>query len=81
LDASNEHWTNTERRQKRLDPDGIHYVGMGVSGGYQAARYGLSRSLDGSRKALELVMPFLREGCSEGKVREVVCKAFRAWWV
>jgi 6-phosphogluconate dehydrogenase len=44
LDASNEHWTNTERQQKMLDPDGIHYVGIGVSGGHQAARHGPSMS-------------------------------------
>jgi 6-phosphogluconate dehydrogenase len=33
LDASNEHWVNTERQRKRSGLDGIHYVGMGVSGG------------------------------------------------
>jgi 6-phosphogluconate dehydrogenase len=67
LDASNEHWTNTERQQKRLDPDGIHYVVMGVSGGYQAARHGLSRSSGGSQKALELVMPFLEKVAAKEK--------------
>jgi 6-phosphogluconate dehydrogenase len=67
LDASNEHWANTERRQKRLDPDGIHYVGMGVSGGYQAARHGPSMSPGGSREALELVMPFLEKVAAKDK--------------
>jgi 6-phosphogluconate dehydrogenase len=56
LDASNEHWTNAERRQKRLGPDGINYVGMGVSSGYQVARYSTSMSPGGSWEALELVI-------------------------
>lgn len=44
LDASNERWTSTERRQGRLQPMGVHFVGIGVSGGYQAARHGPSIS-------------------------------------
>lgn len=37
IDAGNEHWQNTERRQGKCVTKGIRYVGMGVSGGYQAA--------------------------------------------
>jgi len=37
IDAANEHWTNTERRMGHCFTKGIRYVGMGVSGGYQAA--------------------------------------------
>jgi 6-phosphogluconate dehydrogenase len=59
VDCGNEHWTNTERRQKALEPEGIHYVGCGVSGGYQSARHGPSMSPGGSPEALEKVMPFL----------------------
>lgn len=61
IDCSNEHWQNTERRQKRLDPKGIHYVGCGVSGGYQSARHGPSCSPGGSEEALKKVMPFLKQ--------------------
>lgn len=60
MDASNERWTSTERRQGRLKPKGVHFVGMGVSGGYQAARHGPSISPGGSSmEALDLVWPFL----------------------
>ncbi|KAI0124301.1 6-phosphogluconate dehydrogenase [Xylariales sp. AK1849] len=59
IDCGNEHWTNTERRQKALDPEGIHYVGCGVSGGYQNARHGPSMSPSGSPEALQKVKPFL----------------------
>jgi 6-phosphogluconate dehydrogenase len=67
MDASNESWKNTERRQKKLDPDGIHYVGMGVSGGYQSARHGPSISPGGSPEALEQVMPFLEKVAAKDK--------------
>ncbi|KXX80065.1 6-phosphogluconate dehydrogenase, decarboxylating [Madurella mycetomatis] len=59
MDASNEHWQATECRQKRLEPKGVHYVGMGVSGGYQSARHGPSISPGGSEAALAMVMPLL----------------------
>ena len=67
MDASNESWKNTERRQKSLDPDGIHFVGMGVSGGYQSARHGPSISPGGSQEALEQVMPFLEKVAAKDK--------------
>lgn len=39
VDCSNENWMNTQRRQGKLVSQGVFYVGCGVSGGYQAARY------------------------------------------
>ncbi|KAI1753442.1 6-phosphogluconate dehydrogenase [Xylaria castorea] len=60
IDCGNEHWENTERRQRDLDPKGVHYIGCGVSGGYQSARAGPSMSPGGSAEGLEKVMPFLR---------------------
>lgn len=67
MDASNEHWKNTERRQKKLIPQGIHYVGMGVSGGYQSARHGPSISPGGDEEGLKKVMPFLRQVAAKDK--------------
>jgi 6-phosphogluconate dehydrogenase len=67
MDSSSESWKNTERRQKNLDPHGIHYVGMGVSGGYQSARYGPSISPGGSPEALEQVMTFLEKVVAKDK--------------
>ncbi|KAJ9136810.1 6-phosphogluconate dehydrogenase, decarboxylating [Pleurostoma richardsiae] len=61
LDCSNEHWNNTERRQKDLESDGIYYLGCGVSGGYQSARAGPSMTPGGKKEALEKVLPLLRK--------------------
>lgn len=57
IDASNEHWGNTERRQGKLVSMGVYYVGCGVSGGYQAARRGPSMCPGGEDRALDLAMP------------------------
>jgi 6-phosphogluconate dehydrogenase len=59
LDCGNEHWENTERRQKKAKPAGIHYIGCGVSGGYQAARAGPSMCPGGDEIALNEAMPLL----------------------
>ena len=67
IDCSNEHWQNTERRQKRLQPKGIHYIGCGVSGGYQSARHGPSCSPGGDPEGLKKVMPFLRQIAAKDK--------------
>ena len=62
IDCGNEPWTNTERRQRDLDNETagpIHYVGCGVSGGYQSARHGPSLSPGGSPEALRKAAPLL----------------------
>ncbi|KAL8768929.1 MAG: hypothetical protein Q9209_004984 [Squamulea sp. 1 TL-2023] len=61
IDASNENWQSTQRRQGKLIPQGVYYIGMGVSGGYQAARRGPSMCPGGEEKALDIVMPLLRK--------------------
>ncbi|KAL8673082.1 MAG: hypothetical protein Q9168_002505 [Polycauliona sp. 1 TL-2023] len=61
IDASNENWQNTQRRQGKLVPQGVYYIGMGVSGGYQAARRGPSMCPGGEQRALDIVMPLLQK--------------------
>ncbi|KAJ5247852.1 6-phosphogluconate dehydrogenase decarboxylating [Penicillium chermesinum] len=59
LDGGNENYRRTERRQRECESIGVHWIGMGVSGGYQSARRGPSLSPGGDAEALKLVMPFL----------------------
>lgn len=61
LDGGNEHYRNTERRQKECEEIGVSWIGMGVSGGYQSARHGPSMSPGGDPEALEGVIL-----CSQG---------------
>lgn len=42
IDGGNEWYENTERRTKQVGESGIEYMGMGVSGGEEGARYGPS---------------------------------------
>lgn len=67
IDCANEHFENTERRQGQLEPDSIHYVGCGVSGGYQSARSGPSFSPGGNREVLEKLLPFFQKLAAKDK--------------
>ncbi|KAJ9636353.1 hypothetical protein H2199_008028 [Coniosporium tulheliwenetii] len=81
IDAGNEHFTNTERRQGKCATRGIRYVGMGVSGGYQAARQGPSMCPGGDDSTLDQVMPLLEMAAAKDeKGRPCVGKAGTGAW-
>lgn len=42
IDGGNSHFTDTDRRYSQLQQSGIHFMGMGVSGGEDGARFGPS---------------------------------------
>jgi 6-phosphogluconate dehydrogenase len=42
IDGGNSHYPDSERRTKELQARGLHYLGVGVSGGEEGARYGPS---------------------------------------
>jgi 6-phosphogluconate dehydrogenase len=42
IDGGNSHFTDTDRRYNQLQTTGIHFMGMGVSGGEDGARFGPS---------------------------------------
>jgi 6-phosphogluconate dehydrogenase len=57
VDAGNEHFTNTERRTRELEPKQVRYFGMGVSGGEYGARHGPSMMPGGDRAAYDELAP------------------------
>jgi 6-phosphogluconate dehydrogenase len=57
IDGGNSRFTNTDRRAEVLEDKGIHYIGMGVSGGEEGARHGPSMMPGGSREAYARVQP------------------------
>ncbi|KAK4504355.1 hypothetical protein PRZ48_005271 [Zasmidium cellare] len=65
IDAANEMWENTERRQGKCVTKGIRYVGMGVSGGYQAARRGPSMCPGSDSETLDIVLPLLEKAAAK----------------
>src|SRR5206468_3558100 len=54
-------FTDTERRDKELEPRGIHFVGMGVSGGEEGALKGPSLMPGGSRESWDIIAPIFRK--------------------
>ncbi len=59
IDGGNSHFTDTEQRFTFLKEKGIHFFGMGISGGEKGARFGPSMMPGGDEKAYEVVKPIL----------------------
>ena len=59
IDGGNSFFRDTQRRETAMRERGIHFVGMGVSGGEEGARYGPSLMPGGSPEAYELLRPVL----------------------
>src|SRR5262245_48287998 len=61
IDGGNSLFTDTQRRDKELEAKGIHFVGMGVSGGEEGALKGPSLMPGGSRESWEIIAPIFRK--------------------
>ncbi|TAD87087.1 MAG: NADP-dependent phosphogluconate dehydrogenase [Bacteroidetes bacterium] len=59
IDGGNSHFSDTTRRSKMLAPTGIHFVGMGVSGGEEGARRGPAMMPGGDLQAWQTLKPLL----------------------
>lgn len=57
IDGGNAKWTDTISREKKLNEKDIYFVGSGVSGGEEGARFGPSLMPGGSKKAWSLIEP------------------------
>src|SRR6202171_1099629 len=61
IDGGNSLFTDTQRRCKELEAKGIHFVGMGVSGGEEGALKGPSLMPGGPRESWEIIAPIYRK--------------------
>lgn len=59
IDGGNSFFKDTQRRFEELQPKGIHFFGMGVSGGEAGARFGPSMMPGGDKKAYQYLKPIL----------------------
>jgi 6-phosphogluconate dehydrogenase len=59
IDSGNSHYTDTSRRAIELSDVGIHFFGMGISGGEEGARFGPSMMPGGDKTAYNAVKPIL----------------------
>jgi 6-phosphogluconate dehydrogenase len=60
IDGGNAHWEDTIRREKDLTGKGFLFVGSGVSGGEEGARFGPSLMPGGKPEAWKLIEPVWR---------------------
>ncbi len=59
IDSGNSHFTDTSRRAIELADKGIHFFGMGISGGEEGARFGPSMMPGGDKAAYAVVKKML----------------------
>jgi 6-phosphogluconate dehydrogenase len=57
IDGGNSHYVDTNRHEKELSPKGIHFLGVGISGGEKGARFGPSMMPGGAKEAYATVKP------------------------
>ena len=59
IDSGNSFYADTERRSKALKEKGLHFFGMGISGGEEGARFGPSLMPGGDKEAYSVVKDVL----------------------
>lgn len=74
IDGGNSHYVDTVRRLEELKGKGIHFMGMGVSGGEEGARKGPSIMPGGDFAAWKRVQPVLE--AVSAKVNNEPCVAY-----
>ncbi|MFJ9591997.1 NADP-dependent phosphogluconate dehydrogenase [Streptomyces virginiae] len=61
IDGGNAHFEDTRRRERELREQGIHFVGVGISGGEEGALLGPSIMPGGSRESYASLGPLLEK--------------------
>jgi 6-phosphogluconate dehydrogenase len=61
IDGGNSHFIDTDRRIEKLKLTGIHFTGMGVSGGEDGARLGPSMMPGGNKESYAELKPILEK--------------------
>lgn len=59
IDGGNEWYENSIRRAKVVEPKGLHYVAMGISGGEEGARTGPALMPGGPKAAFDALEPII----------------------
>lgn len=65
IDGGNSYYKDTDRRAKNLSDKGIHYLGVGISGGESGARHGPSMMPGGSEDAYQRVRPIFQDAAAK----------------
>src|SRR5512133_1326172 len=73
IDGGNSHFPDTIRRTKYMESKGLLYIGTGVSGGEEGARFGPSIMPGGSPQAWPLVKDIFQSICAKTPAGEPCC--------
>lgn len=73
IDGGNSNYPDTNRRVAELEKQGIHYIGTGVSGGEEGARFGPSIMPGGSPDAWPHVKPIFQAIAAKTDSGEACC--------
>src|SRR5512135_266560 len=73
IDGGNSHFPDTIRRTKYMESKGLLYIGTGVSGGEEGARFGPSMMPGGSPAAWPLVKDLFQAICAKTPEGEPCC--------
>jgi 6-phosphogluconate dehydrogenase len=65
IDAGNSYFKDTDLRARRLEGEGIHFLGVGVSGGEEGARHGPSIMPGGPPEAYKRVQPLFEAAAAK----------------
>ncbi len=71
IDGGNSRYTDTQRRVARLEEQGMHFVGCGISGGEEGARHGPAIMPGGDEAAWPAIKPLLQSIAA--RVDDVPC--------
>ncbi len=74
IDCGNSHFPDTQKRTESLLKEGLHFMGLGISGGETGARYGASIMPGGDKSAYERIRPML--DAIAAKVNGLPCVAY-----
>ncbi|WP_052399160.1 decarboxylating NADP(+)-dependent phosphogluconate dehydrogenase [Candidatus Francisella endociliophora] len=74
IDGGNSNYLDTQRRSSELSEKGIHFIGAGISGGEEGARYGASIMPGGDQKAWPIVRDILQAISAKTTDGESCCK-------
>jgi 6-phosphogluconate dehydrogenase len=76
IDGGNSYFSDTERRTKELESNKLRYIGMGVSGGEEGARFGPSLMPGGTKEAYALIEPLMSAIAAKAPEDGLPCVAY-----
>jgi 6-phosphogluconate dehydrogenase len=76
IDGGNSYFPDTERRAKELEAANLRFIGMGVSGGEEGARFGPSLMPGGTQEAYGFIEPLVKAIAAKAPADDEPCVTY-----